>query len=193
MICAIDMDIRRIQYKNYKPMKTVKTLKLITSCLLLGASMCFVGCATADFHQYTGSQQNWPTSSGTFVSTKYDVPTYYGPPNRPYTVLGSLDATTVRGPGQDAESAVQDAARAAKKMGADAIIVMGSGKEQVGTASFGSASTSSNYSGVFSGEIIGNDLYGHTYGNGFSTTNMVSSSFGHYQGKASVLVIKFKV
>ena len=55
--------------------------------------------------------------------------------HRPYTVLGSLDATTVRGVGQDAESAVQDAARVAKRMGADAIIVTGSGKEQVGAAS----------------------------------------------------------
>ena len=162
-----------------------------TEVVIVGGGL--TGCATADFHQYTRAQQNWPTASGTFVSTKYDVPTYYGPPNRPYTVLGSLDAATVRGPGQDAESAVQDAARAAKKMGADAIIVMGKGKDQVGTASFGSASTSSSYSGSFSGEIIGNDLYGHTYGNGFSTTNMFSSSFGHYQGKASVLVIKFKV
>ena len=113
--------------------------------------------------------------------------------HHPYTVLGSLDATTVRGVGQDAESAVQDAARVAKRMGADAIIVTGSGKEQVGAASFGSASTSSNYSGGFFGAATGNCLYGRTYGNGFSTTNMFSSSFGSYQGKASVLVIKFKV
>jgi hypothetical protein len=45
------------------------------------------GCATAEFHQYTGAQQNWPTTSGTFVSTKYDVPAYFGPPDRPYIVL----------------------------------------------------------------------------------------------------------
>ncbi len=55
------------------------------------------GCATSDFHQYTGAQQNWPTASGAFVTTKYDVPAYYGPPDRPYIVLGSLDATTNRG------------------------------------------------------------------------------------------------
>src|SRR5262245_24289248 len=158
---------------------------------IVALTITMVSCASQDFHQYTGVQQNWPTASGTFVSTKYDVPAYYGPPNRPYTVLGSLDATTVRGIGQDAESAVQDAARVAKKMGADAIIVMGSGKEQVGTASFGSASTSSNYSGGFFGAANGNSLYGRTYGNGFSTTNMFGSSFGSYQGKASVIVIKF--
>ena len=163
------------------------------SRLLVLFALILSGCGTADFHQYTGTQQNWPTASGTFVSTKYDVPAYYGPPNRPYTVLGSLDATTRRGRWQDAASAVQDAARVAKRMGADAIIVMGSGKEQVGTASFGNASTSSNYSGGFFGAATGNSLYGHTYGNGFATTNMFSSSFGSYQGKASVLVIKFKV
>jgi len=77
-------------------------------------------------------------------------------------------------------------------MGADAIIVMGSGKDQVGTASFGSASTTSNYSGGFYGATTSNSIYGRTYGNGFSTTNMFGSSFGTYQGKASVLVIKFK-
>src|SRR5262245_60001283 len=142
------------------------------SQLLVLFALGLFGCANADFHQYTGAQQNWPTSSGTFVSTKYDVPAYYGPPNRPYTVLGSLDATTVRGMGQDAESAVQDAARVARKMGADAIIVMGSGKEQVGTASFGNASTSSNYSGGFSGTTTGNSFYGRTYGHGSTRTNM---------------------
>ena len=92
--------------------------------LLLTWCFALTSCASQDFHQYTGVQQNWPTASGTFVSTKYDVPAYYGPPNRPYIVLGSLDATTVRGIGQDAESAVQDAARVAKRMGADGIIVI---------------------------------------------------------------------
>src|SRR5512133_3123517 len=102
------------------------------SRLLVLSALALFGCATADFHQYTGTQQNWPTASGTFVSTKYDVPAYYGPPDRPYIVLGSLDATTNRGIGQDEASAVQDAARVAKRMGANAIIVIGSGREQVG-------------------------------------------------------------
>jgi len=150
------------------------------------------GCATSDFHQYTGAQQNWPTASGAFVTTKYDVPAYYGPPDRPYIVLGSLDATTVRGIGQDESSAVQDAARVAKKMGANAVIVMGSGREQVGTSSFGTVSTHSSETGSFYGAALGNSVYGHTYGSGSSNTNMFGSSFGSYQGKASVLVIKFK-
>jgi hypothetical protein len=156
----------------------------LSKLFALSFAAALTSCASQDFHQYTGVQQNWPTASGTFVSTKYGVPAYYGPPNRPYIVLGSLDATTVRGIGQDAESAVQDAARVAKRMGADAIIVIGSGQEQVGTSSFGTASTNSSYTG--------NSVYGRTYGSGSSTTNVFGSSFGSYQGKASVLVIKFK-
>jgi hypothetical protein len=61
---------------------------------IVALTITMASCATADFHQYTGTQQNWPTASGTFVSTKYDVPAYYGPPSRPYIVLGSLDVTT---------------------------------------------------------------------------------------------------
>ncbi len=161
---------------------------------LFGLSLATVltSCASQDFHQYTGVQQNWPIASGTFVSTKYDVPAYYGPPNRPYIVLGSLDATTERGIGQNAESAVQDAARTAKKMGADAVVVLGSGREQVGTGSFQTSSTTSNYNGGLYGTAVGNNVYGRTYGSGSSTTHGFGSTFGSYQGKASVLVIKFK-
>jgi hypothetical protein len=166
--------------------------KRLSKLFTLSFVMALTGCASQDFHQYTGVQQNWPTASGTFVSTKYGVPAYYGPPNRPYIVLGSLDATTVRGIGQDAESAVQDAARVAKRMGADAIIVIGSGREQAGTSSFETASTNSSYTGGVYGAALGNSVYGRTYGSGSSTTNMFGSSFGSYQGKASVLVIKFK-
>jgi hypothetical protein len=166
--------------------------KRLSKLFALSFVAALTSCASQDFHQYTGVQQNWPTASGTFVSTKYGVPAYYGPPNRPYIVLGSLDATTERGIGQDAASAVQDAARVAKRMGADAIIVIGSGREQVGTGSFATASTKSNYTGGVYGAALGNSVYGRTYGSGSSTTNMFGSSFGSYQGKASVLVIKWK-
>jgi hypothetical protein len=119
------------------------------------------GCATADFHQYTGAQQNWPTATGTFVSTKYDVPAYYGLPSRSYIVLGSLDVTTGP-PGGNlatrAEDGVEFAAGKAKKMGGDAIIVQRYGKVQAESVSTASASTSSSYSGGFSGQAIGNNV-----------------------------------
>jgi hypothetical protein len=152
-------------------------------------------CATADFHQYTGAQQNWPTASGTFVSTKYDVPAYYGLPDHPYIVLGSLDVTTGP-PGGNlatrAEDGIEFAAGKAKKMGGDAIIVQRYGKVQAGSVSMASASTNSSSSGDFSGQVIGNNLYGQTYESGYSNTNFFGGSTASYQGKASVLVIKFK-
>ena len=126
------------------------------------------------------------------LRTKYDVPAYYGPPNQPYIVLGSLDATTVRGIGQDAESAVQDAARLAKRMGADAIIVIGSGREHVGTSSFGTASTNSSYTGGAYGAALGNSVYGPHLRKRLVHYKYVWFVLGSYQGKASVLVIKFK-
>ena len=183
------------QYRmNTSTMKTTLITETRLGFLLVTLALVAMlsGCATSDFHQYTGAQQNWPIASGAFVTTKYDVPAYYGPPDRPYTVLGSLDATTVRGIGQDESSAVQDAARVAKRMGANAVIVIGSGREQVGTSSFGTVSTHSSETGGFYGAALGNSVYGHTYGSGSSTSNMFGSSFGYYQGKASVLVIKFK-
>jgi len=67
--------------------------KRLSKLFALSFVTALTSCASQDFHQYTGVQQNWPTASGTFVSTKYGVPAYYGPPNRPYIVLGSLDAT----------------------------------------------------------------------------------------------------
>jgi len=153
------------------------------------------GCATAEFHQYTGAQQNWPTASGAFVSTKYDVPAYFGPPDRPYIVLGSLDVTTGPPGGNLAtreEDGIEFATGKAKKMGGDAIIVQRYGKVQAGSVSMASASTNSSSSGGFSGQVIGNNLYGQTYESGYSNTNFFGGSTASYQGKASVLVIKFK-
>ncbi len=168
-------------------------LRFLLITLTLAAMLS--GCATSDFHQYTGAQQNWPTASGAFVSTKYDVPAYYGPPSRPYIMLGSLDVTTGP-PGGNlatrAEDGIEFAAGKAKKMGADAIIVQRYGKVQAGSVSMANASTNSSYSGGFSGQVIGNDLYGQTYGSGYSNTNFFGGSMASYQGKASVLVIKFK-
>jgi len=125
---------------------------------IVALTITMASCATADFHQYTGVQQNWPTSSGTFVSTKYDVPAYYGPPNRPYIVLGSLDVTTGP-PGGNlatrAEDGIEFAAGKAKKMGGDAIIVQRYGKVRAGSVSMASASTNSSSSGGFSGRLLG--------------------------------------
>src|SRR5215831_13655078 len=118
--------------------------KRLSQLFALSFVTALAGCASQDFHQYTGVQQNWPTSSGTFVSTKYDVPAYYGAPNHPYIVLGSLDVTTGP-PGGNlatrAEDGIEFAAGKAKKMGGDAIIVQRYGKVQAGSVSMANAST----------------------------------------------------
>jgi hypothetical protein len=165
------------------------------SPLLFLFALLLFGCATADFHQYTGTQQNWPTAGGTFVSPKYDVPAYFGPPDRPYIVLGSLDVTTGPPGGNLAtreEDGIEFATGKAKKMGADAIIVLNYGKVQAGSGSFASASTNASQTGDFFGTANGANVYGQTYGHTVSRTNAFGSSFGTFQGKASVLVIKFK-
>jgi hypothetical protein len=59
------------------------------------AALLVSGCAFGDFMPYSGQQQNWPTQPGSFVTSKYGIPAYiHSWPDRPYTVLGYLDATT---------------------------------------------------------------------------------------------------
>src|SRR5690348_15253411 len=86
------------------------------------------------------------------------VPTYFGYPPRPYNVIGYLDATTapIRHRG-----VVAFAARRAKELGADAIIVLSHGTEYAGTISTGSAFTS-----------------GQFYGSGFNATTTGTSFSG---------------
>jgi hypothetical protein len=141
---------------------------------VLLASLLVSGCAIGDFTPYSGQQQNWPTQPGSFVTTKYIIPVYvHSWPNRPYNVLGYLDATTapIRRRG-----AVSFAARRAKEFGADAIIVMEQGQEYAGSISNSSALTSGNF-----------------YNNGFTaTTTGTGFSAPLFFGKAQVLAIKWK-
>src|SRR4029453_19027192 len=112
--------------------------------LILVAEICLValtGCATADFTPYVGAQQKWPTSSGSFVRTvnsydgpgrsgtgqQYTLPVYFGPPNRPYIVLGSVDVDTPVGrwfEGSETTTTLKPAVRVAAQHGADAVIVL---------------------------------------------------------------------
>src|SRR5215469_3889432 len=87
------------------------------SRLLVLTALILSGCAIADFTPYSGRQQNWPTVPGAFVKTDYAVPAYTGYPNRPYNVIGYLDATTapIRRSG-----VVAFGARRAQELGADA-------------------------------------------------------------------------
>ena len=70
---------------------------------------------------YSGEQQNWPTQRGPFVNTQFGLPIYVRSyPNRSYNVIGYLEATTTR-------LAVTYAAQRAKRLGADAMIVIEEG------------------------------------------------------------------
>jgi hypothetical protein len=150
-------------------------MKSLNNFLMLSvAALLISGCAFGDFTPYSGQQQNWPTQPGSFVTAKYVIPAYiHSWPNRPYTVLGYLDATTapIRRRG-----AVSFAARRAKEFGADAIIVMEQGQEYAGSISNGSAFTSGN--------LYNNGFTASTIGTGFSAPL--------FFGKAQVLAVKWK-
>ena len=132
------------------------------------------GCAVADFTQYSGQQQNWPTQPGSFVATQYAIPAYiHSYPNRPYNVIGYLDATTapIRRRG-----VVAFAAQRAKELGADAIIVLEEGQEYAGSISTGNAYTTGNF-----------------YPGGFNaTTTGTRFSGALFRGRAQVLAIKWR-
>jgi hypothetical protein len=104
-------------------------LFLLIGCLLLP------GCAATEFTPYQGAQEDWRTAPGTFVDSKYSLPVYYGPPPRPYKILGYLSTGNTRTKGQNLAAATS----AAHKAGGDAIIVMQTGSEVAGVYSTGNA------------------------------------------------------
>src|SRR5216117_2649529 len=148
--------LRTLTAENTKHMKTF--LILITAGLL-------TSCATSNFTPYEGAQ-NWPVSQGALVDRKYAVPVYYGPPPQPYIMMGSLTIGNAT-----AGSEVQGAASEAKKLGADAIIVLTHGSRYAGTYSTGSATA------------YGAGNTASAYGTGISVPIMA--------GAASVAVIRW--
>jgi hypothetical protein len=155
---------------------SLKTKSLLIRFVIAAALITtFVsGCAIADFTTYSGQQQNWPTQPGAFVATQYAIPAYiHSYPDRPYNVIGYLDATTapIRRRG-----VIGFAARRAKELGADAIVVLSQGSEYAGTVSTGNAFTSGNF-----------------YPGGFNATTTGSRvSVPLMLGKAQVLAIKWR-
>src|SRR6266542_5572736 len=137
----------------------------VLACALLA------GCAMADFTPYSGAQQNWPVATGTFVDNKYAVPVFYGPPNRPYDVLGYLNAETA--PVRSRRGAViAFMARRAQELGGNGLIVLGTNRQYVGSVSSSSVS-------------------GNVYGQGFTATGFGTSTpmFG---GQGDAVVIRLR-
>lgn len=115
----------------------------------------------------------------------------FDPPRR-CTVLGYVDATTAPSGIIDRGDGVEEAARRAKEIGGDAIIVQSRSRQYAGTISSGGAFTSSSYNGNFYGTAMGGSVYGDIYGSGHANTSAWGMSVPMSRGKASVLVIKFK-
>jgi hypothetical protein len=104
------------------------------------------GCANVEYTAYSGAQQKWPVASGSFVQRKFDLPVYFGPPDRPYQVLGYMEVESAplsvweSGKNESIKPAVKEAA----KHGADAVILLTSGANVVGASTFNSANWGSN-------------------------------------------------
>ena len=158
-------------------------------------------CASAEFTPYTGAQQDWPTAPGAFVQSveagigpmseggRYKLPVYFGPPNRPYRVIGMLDAESGNlAMWQSGKiEALRPAVKIAARNGADALIVLGQGTETRGYSTTGFAQGQSDTQ--FNAFGYGNSVYG--------TANTTASAWGsafttpNRRGKARVLAIKF--
>src|SRR5437762_12803730 len=91
------------------------------------------GCANVEYTAYSGSQQNWPVASGSFVQRKFDLPVYFGPPDRPYRVLGYMETESAplavweTGKSESIKPAVKEAA----KHGANAVVLLRSEERRV--------------------------------------------------------------
>jgi len=143
----------------------MNNMKTYMIWVLVMATSILAGCTTSNFTAYEGAQ-NWPVSQGGLVDRKYSVPVYYGPPPQRYVVVGLLNVGNTT-----AGTEVGAAADKAKKLGADAIIVLSHGSSYVGTYSTASATA------------YGAGNTATAYGSGFSVPI--------YAGAASVAVIRW--
>jgi hypothetical protein len=92
-------------------------MKKICQLVFVATLLFFAGCASnhsASYVPYVGQQQDWPTSSGAFVSEYDGIQIYRGHPAKPYEVLGRL----ITSHGSDRNLAWE-----AKSRGADAVVI----------------------------------------------------------------------
>jgi hypothetical protein len=167
----------------------MRVMNTIPRLIALSLATVLTSCATADFSPYVGAQQKWPVASGSFVQRKFDLPVYFGPPDRPYIVLGYMDTQSAplaiweSGKDESIKPAVKEAAR----RGADALILLGNETSGRGTITSSSANWNSNTQ--LSGGVYGNNFYGNsnTTGNAFGSSFSSNIRYGH----ARAIAIKF--
>jgi hypothetical protein len=135
---------------------------------LIAVSLFLFGCTTytEKYAQYEGQQKNWPVSTGVTVDTQEAVPVYYGPPPRPYIVMGDLTAGSADG------NTLSELAASAKSRGADAIVLLDSKMVNVGSHT------------VSSGYVWGGS--GYAFGTGTSSSVPVNATL------VDAILIKWK-
>jgi hypothetical protein len=113
-----------------------------------------LGVCHCRFHDVFRPAAKLASTAGSVCGHSICHPAYiHSYPDRPYKVIGYLDAKTapIRRRG-----VVSFAARQAKELGADAIIVLSQGSEYAGTLTTGNAFTSGNfYPGGFNATMTG--------------------------------------
>jgi hypothetical protein len=156
-------------------------------CPLFALLAC--GCANVEYTAYSGTQQNWPVASGSFVQRKFDLPVYFGPPDRAYRVLGYMETQSAplavweTGKSESLKPAVKEAI----KHGADALVLLASGTNIAGSTTFSSGQWRSKT--ATTGDVYGNyfNAQSRTTGGGFGSSMTVPMRKGY----ARVLAIKF--
>jgi len=153
----------------------MKTKLLPLVCVL---GLIATGCvATYQFTPYVGEQQIWKTSAGCFVETNGLIPIYYGPPNKPYTVIGMMHCNA---------NSLFVAARDAHYHGGEAMVLVNSQTVNGGVANFGGGSTT-YHSGTYYANPYGGNYYGTA-----NTVQSPSYSVPITRTYETFAVIKFK-
>ncbi len=150
-------------------------MRLLATALLL---LLVTGCASNNFTPYEGAQQNWPIAPGAMVDRHHAVPIYYGPPSRPYDVIGYVTVENAPGGRLFQNAGLGIAASEAQARGGHAIILQSSNRYQSGSVSTGYA-TGTGYYDRRTG-------YAHGQASGIGSTVPVMKS------SASAIVIRFR-
>jgi hypothetical protein len=158
---------------------------LLIALILVGS----FGCANVEYTAYSGAQQKWPVASGSFVQNRFDLPVYFGPPDKPYMVLGYMETESAplsiweTGKNESIKPAVKEAIN----HGADAVILLADGTNATGSTTFSSGQWGSNT--TTTGGVYGDYFNGQsqTTGAGFGS----STTFPIRKGYARVIAIKF--
>jgi hypothetical protein len=97
-----------------------RIITLLGSLLIL--TLC--GCVEMRYSQYNGEAKAWPTGNS-FTDKFYDLPVFRGWPEKSYDVLGYVEFSNPNIEWNDGD--IKQAARKAKTMGGDALLVMANG------------------------------------------------------------------